>query len=260
MTPRLYIDAALGAGSAVELGPEHTHYLRDVLRLGIGAPVHLFNGRDGEWRATIAAASKRTLALQIEDRTRAPVDEPDLWLCFAPVKKARLDFIAEKATELGAGRLQPVITQRTIVERVNLDRLRGNAVEAAEQTERLTVPDVAPPLALAQLLATWPQERHLLVADETGGGRPVAAVLAALDAPARAAPWAVLTGPEGGFAPAERDMIGRLPMAHAVGLGPRILRADTAALAALVVWQAIVGDWQAAPRRRQSHESACIGA
>jgi 16S rRNA (uracil1498-N3)-methyltransferase len=250
MTPRLFIDAALAAGTAVELGPDHAHYLRDVLRLGVGAPVHLFNGREGEWRSTVETVGKRALSLRIEVQVRLPAPEPDLWLCFAPIKKARLDFIAEKATELGVSRLQPVITQRTIVERVNLDRLRANAIEAAEQTERLTVPDVAAPLTLAQFVGTWPSGRRLLVADETGGGRPVADVLSSLDVAARAAPWAVLTGPEGGFARAELDMIGRVPTVHAASLGPRILRADTAALAALAVWQAIIGDWrQAMPRR-----------
>src|SRR5262249_48736865 len=160
---------------------------------------------------------------------------PDLWLCFAPVKKARLDFIAEKATELGASRLQPVITRRTIVERVNLERLRANAVEAAEQTERLTVPEIAGPLALDRWIAAWPPDRHRRLADEPGGGRPIAEVLAGIDAAARAAPWAVLPGPEGGFAAEELQALRRLPNVRAVGLGPRILRADTAVLAALAV-------------------------
>jgi 16S rRNA (uracil1498-N3)-methyltransferase len=149
------------------------------------------------------------------------------------------------------------MTQRTIVERVNIDRLRANAVEAAEQTERLTVPDILPPLPLDRRIADWPADRRLLLADETGGGRPIAEVLGNLDDTARAAPWAVLTGPEGGFTRAELDAIGRLPHVHAVGLGPRILRADTAALAALAVWQAIAGDWRrATPRRWPDYATA----
>lgn len=257
MTPRLFIDAPLTEGTAVDLGADQAHYLRDVLRLGAGAPVKLFNGRDGEWHAAIETIGKRVVALRIASRRRAPAPEPDLWLCFAPVKKARLDFIAEKATELGASALQPVITQRTIVARVNLDRLRANATEAAEQTERLTVPDVRQPVALDRLVSTWPAGRHLLLADETGGGRPVADDLAGLDQTARAAPWAVLIGPEGGFTRAELDSIMRLPDVHAVGLGPRILRADTAALAALAVWQALVGDWRrATPRRWPDYATA----
>jgi len=250
MTPRLFIDVPLAGDTAIDLGADHAHYLRDVLRLGVGAAVKLFNGRDGEWAATIGSVAKRAMVVHVGSQVRQPTVEPDLWLCFAPIKRARLDFIAEKATELGVCRLQPVITQHTIVERVNTDRLRANAVEAAEQTERLTVPEVLEPVTLSQLVAGWPPGRHLLLADETGGGRPVVDVLAALDDTARTAPWAVLTGPEGGFARSELDLVGRLPHVHAVGLGPRILRADTAALAALAVWQAIIGDWrQATPRR-----------
>ena len=257
MTPRLFVDETLAAGVAVSLDADRTHYLRDVLRLGAGVAVKLFNGRDGEWRAVIEAVAKRSITVRVETQTRQPVAEPDLWLCFAPVKKARLDFIAEKATELGVSVLQPVITQRTVVERVNLDRLRANAVEAAEQTERLTMPEVRAPLTLAQLVASWATGRHLMLADESGGGRPVAEVLAALDDVGRTAPWAILIGPEGGFAPAELDAICRLSDVHAVGLGPRILRADTAALAALSVWQAIVGDWRhAGPRRSPDHTTA----
>jgi len=244
------MDTALSTGTSIDVDADRAHYLRDVMRLQAGAAVMLFNGRDGEWHSIIQAVRKRGMTLQVEAQARQPVVEPDLWLCFAPIRRARLDFIAEKATELGVGRLQPVITQRTIVERVNTDRLRANAIEAAEQTERLTVPEIAEPTTLAQLVAGWPSGRHLLLADETGGGHPVADVLADLDDAARAAPWAVLTGPEGGFARTELDLVGRLPHVHAVGLGPRILRADTAALAALAVWQAIIGDWRRATPRR----------
>ena len=160
------------------------------------------------------------------------------------MKRARIDYIAEKATELGAAVLQPVLTQHTNVERVNVERLRANAIEAAEQTERLTVPEVRAPVDLARLLADWPAERRLLMCDETGGGPPIAEVLSALDASARASPWAIVVGPEGGFAPVELAALRRIKDVVAVGLGPRILRADTAAVAALALVQAVLGDWK----------------
>ncbi|HYC65796.1 MAG TPA: 16S rRNA (uracil(1498)-N(3))-methyltransferase, partial [Reyranellaceae bacterium] len=168
----------------------------------------------------------------------------DLWLCFAPIKRARIDYIAEKATELGVAVLQPVLTRHTAVERVNVERLHANAIEAAEQTERLSVPEVRGPIELAKLIAAWPAGRRLLICDETGGGPPIAAALSALDAKAKAAPWAILIGPEGGFAREELDSIRKVKDVLAVGLGPRILRADTAALAAVACWQSLVGDWQ----------------
>jgi len=170
--------------------------------------------------------------------------EPDLWLCFAPLKRARIDYVAEKATELGVAVLQPVLTHHTIVERVNVERLRANAVEAAEQTERLSVPEVRAPVELARLLAEWPASRRLLVCDETGGGPPIAGALAGLDPAGRAAPWAIAIGPEGGFDATELASLRRIKDVMSVGLGPRILRADTAALAALACWQALLGDWQ----------------
>jgi 16S rRNA (uracil1498-N3)-methyltransferase len=188
---------------------------------------------------------------------RDQVAEPDLWLCFAPVKRARIDYIAEKATELGVSVLQPIVTQHTIVERVNVERLRANAVEAAEQTERLSVPEVRAPVDLTRLLGEWPAGRRLLMCDETGGGRPIAEMLTGLDADARAAPWAIVIGPEGGFAAAELDALRRIKDVTAVGLGPRILRADTAALAALSVWQSLIGDWrQATPRLSADYRSS----
>jgi 16S rRNA (uracil1498-N3)-methyltransferase len=195
-----------------------------------------------------AARQEGAVAL-IGDCRHPQAAEPDLWLCFAPVKRARIDYIAEKATELGVSVLQPIVTQHTIVERVNVERLRANAVEAAEQTERLSVPEVRAPLDLTRLLDTWPVGRRLLICDETGAGAPVAEALSALDAGARAAPWAIVIGPEGGFAAGELAALRRIKDVTAVGLGPRILRADTAALAALSVWQALVGDWrQPTPR------------
>jgi 16S rRNA (uracil1498-N3)-methyltransferase len=241
---RLFVEADLASGVEAPLSEAQAHYLRHVMRRADGAPLLLFNGRDGEWRATLALRGKKAAAAAVGERTREQAAEPDLWLCFAPIKRARIDMIAEKATELGVALLQPMLTQHTAVERVNVERLRANAIEAAEQTERLSVPEVRKPVELARLLADWPADRRLLMADETGGGPPIAEALGALDEPARAAPWAILVGPEGGFAAAELAAVRRMKNVTAVGLGPRILRADTAALAALACWQSLVGDWR----------------
>lgn len=240
-TPRLFVESDLGPGDEVPLSDSHAHYLRNVMRRADDAPLLLFNGRDGEWRAALAVRGKSALARLVE-RTRAQTAEPDVWLCFAPIKRARIDFVAEKATELGASVLQPILTRHTAVERVKVDRLRANAIEAAEQTERLSVPEVREPVDLARLIVAWPTGRRLLVCDETGGGPPIAAALGALDEAARVAPWAIVIGPEGGFAAEELKALRDVPQMLAVGLGPRILRADTAALAALACWQALVGD------------------
>ncbi len=241
---RLYIDTALSQDASVTLDADRAHYLRNVLRLEPGAAVSLFNGRDGEWSGSIASLSKRGAEVALVKQTRMQTQEPDLWLVFAPIKKARIDFIAEKATELGVSLLQPVFTQHTAMTRVNVERLRANAMEAAEQTERLSVPQLREAVTLDVLLQSWPSERRLLVCDEAGGGKPIAEALGALDAAAKGAPWAILTGPEGGFDRSELDLLRKLPFVISVGLGPRILRADTAALAALVCWQALIGDWQ----------------
>ncbi|MEI6202926.1 MAG: 16S rRNA (uracil(1498)-N(3))-methyltransferase [Enhydrobacter sp.] len=248
-TSRLFVESDLAAGLEAALDEAQAHYLRHVMRRADGAPLSLFNGRDGEWSATLSLRGKKAAAALVGDRTREQSVEPDLWLCFAPVKRARIDYIAEKATELGVSVLQPIVTRHTAVERVNVERLRANAIEAAEQTERLSVPEVRPPLDLTRLLDTWPEGRRLLMCDETGGGPPIAEVLGGLDAAVRGAPWAIVVGPEGGFAAAELAALRRIKDVAAVGLGPRILRADTAALSALAVWQALVGDWkQSTPR------------
>jgi 16S rRNA (uracil1498-N3)-methyltransferase len=236
---RLYVTADLAAGASLGLARAQAHYLERVLRLAPGASVALFNGRDGEWVATIDGFGRGSCSVRVGERLRAQQAEGDLWLVFAPVKRARIDFLVEKATELGASLLQPVLTERTQVERVNLDRLRANVMEAAEQTERLTLPEVRAPLALDQLLATWPGERRLLLCDETGESPDIAA---ALGAQSRGA-WGLLIGPEGGFAQRELDLLRKLPFVCPVGLGPRLLRSDTAALAALAVFQALLGDW-----------------
>jgi 16S rRNA (uracil1498-N3)-methyltransferase len=241
---RLFTEADLASGVEAPLSEAQAHYLRHVMRRESGAPLLLFNGRDGEWRATLGLRGKKAAVAAVEERTREQMAEPDLWLCFAPIKRARIDYIAEKATELGVAVLQPVLTQHTAVDRVNVERLRANAIEAAEQTERLTVPEVRAPVDLMKLLGDWPVGRRLLMCDETGHGPPTGGVLGALDEGARAAPWAIVIGPEGGFAAGEIAALRRIKDVTAVGLGPRILRADTAALAALACWQAMVGDWR----------------
>ncbi|MCK6451820.1 MAG: 16S rRNA (uracil(1498)-N(3))-methyltransferase [Alphaproteobacteria bacterium] len=237
---RIHVEDALAEGATVGLGPERAHFLKHVLRLAPGAELALFNGRDGEYRARLDGVGKGWASLAVLEQRRAPAPEPDLWLVFAPLKFARIDFLAQKATELGVSALVPVFTRRTVVERVNLDRLRANAVEAAEQSERLSVPEVHEARRLDQAIGHWPEGRRLYVCAERGGAVPIARALAdCLAGPAANLPAAFLIGPEGGFDPAELDALVKLPFVTPVSLGRRILRADTAALAALAVWQAL---------------------
>ncbi len=236
---RLYVTADLGAGMTVALDEGPSHYLLHVLRVKSGNRVLLFNGRDGEWLAEIGQASKRGVTATCLSQTRPQVGEPDIWLAFAPIKKTPADYLVQKATELGVSRLQPVFTRRTIVTRVNLERMAANAAEAAEQSERLTVPQIREAVDLDKLLASWPKERRLYFCDEGGDARPLAEVARGASGPA-----AILTGPEGGFDPGERELLRARSFVVPVTLGPRILRADTAALAALSVWQAMAGDWK----------------
>ena len=241
---RLFVEAPLAAGRTVDLAPAQAHYVVTVMRRREGESLLLFNGRDGEWRAEIDAARRgRRCTATVVEPTRPQSPEPDLWLMFAPVKRAPIDLIARGATELGVSALWPVLTRRTAVSRVNLARRRANATEAAEQCGRLTVPECFAPAPLAEALADWPPERRLLVCDESGAGAPVARALTAGTADATA-PWAVLTGPEGGLAAAELAALAAVPEVARVSLGPRTLRAETAALAALACWQALVGDWR----------------
>ena len=237
---RLFVTAALEPGATVILDEGQTHYLLHVLRARAGDRVLLFNGRDGEWQAEIATAGKRGIALRLLSRRAPQTGVPDLWLVFAPVKKTPSDYLAQKATELGVSKLQPVFTRRTIVTRINDERLLANAVEAAEQSGRLSVPEIGAAMALEKLIAAWPQDRSLYFCDEGGDVPPLAE--AARGAGGDKA--AILTGPEGGFDPAERAMLRAQSFVTPVGLGPRILRADTAALAAVTLWQSVKGDWR----------------
>lgn len=246
---RLFVEAPLASGAAVKIDADRVHYLRDVLRLAPGAPLRLFNGHDGEWRATIDKLTKSggTLAVAAQTRTQSP--SPDLWLVFAATKRAAIDLVAEKATELGAARLQPLITQHTHVDRVNIERLRSIAIEAAEQSERLTVPEIGAPQDIARLLAEWPQLRRGLICTEGGEAQPIAKALTAYETDTTPS-WAIFIGPEGGWSAAELDAFGKNPIFTPVGLGPRILRAETAALAAIACWQAILGDRTQRPPHR----------
>lgn len=236
---RLYVDHPLGDGQTVPLNRDQAHYLFGVMRQQAGAHVALFNGRDGEWRAEVTKAGKRAGELTCLEQTRPMQMPPDLWLLFAPIKKARTDFIVEKAAEMGAARIMPVQTEFTNSERIRQDRLQAHAVEAAEQCGGTYVPEVTDLQKLDRVLTDWPLDRQLMFCDEAEAGQ--ARDLAA----AKPGKWAILIGPEGGFSPAERKRLHALPNAHVVSLGPRILRADTAAVAALTVWQQALGDWNA---------------
>lgn len=238
-TPRLHLDLEIAAGREAELPREQAHYLTGVLRLSPGDPVSVFNTRDGEWLAYLASVSKKGASLRFEKRMADVQPPPDVDYVFAPLKHARLDYVVQKATELGVRRLRPVITQRTIAERVNLDRMRANVIEAAEQCNLVFVPEVFEPVKLPKILADWDEGRALIYCDETAAIASPLEALKPLTAPA-----AVLIGPEGGFTPEEKALLTSLSHVTAISLGPRIMRADTAAVAALTLVQATLGDWQ----------------
>tara|TARA_R110000868_G_scaffold177424_40_gene416328 strand:- start:389 stop:1123 length:735 start_codon:yes stop_codon:yes gene_type:complete len=234
---RLYVDAPLGQGQTVPLNRDQAHYLFGVMRQAVGGAVLLFNGRDGEWRAEISQAGKRGGELTCVAQTLPLQMPPDLWLMFAPIKKARTDFIVEKAAEMGAARIVPVMTEFTNAGRIQRDRLQAHAVEAAEQCGGTYVPEVTEAQKLGRMLDGWDPARRILFCDEALAGD-------APDLPTGAGPWAILIGPEGGFSDSERKRLRGLDFAHPVALGPRILRADTAAVAAMTLWQRALGDWK----------------
>lgn len=242
---RLFLDLPLSADTEVILPREQTHYLRNVLRRGAGDPVGVFNGRDGEWRAVIQDLGKHAGRLAVREQIQPQRQNPDVWLLFAPIKKARIEMIIEKATELGVREIHPVLTEYTSPARLNMGRLGAITIEAAEQCGLVCVPHLHAPEKLQSLLDRWPGERKILYCDETGGGGAALAQLQ--DAAEKNSPWAILIGPEGGFSPQERARLQALPNALAVSLGPRILRADTAAIAALSLWQSVCGDWNGRP-------------
>jgi 16S rRNA (uracil1498-N3)-methyltransferase len=238
---RLFVTHQLHERARFSPSATQCHYLLHVMRARIGSNLLVFNGNDGEWRVRIVEAGRRNCALECERRVAPQTATPDFWLAFAPIKKTPADYLAQKATELGVRVLQPVITHRTIARRVNIGRMRANAIEAAEQSGRLDVPEVREPVDLSALISNWPSDRHLLFCDEAGEAPPIANALSS----SAQTSWAVLTGPEGGFDEGERNLIRAHPSVMAVTLGPRIMRADTAAISALAVLAALKGDWRA---------------
>lgn len=238
---RLFVQPGLGPDAEVPLGPDQAHYLFNVMRLGADAPVTIFNGRDGEWFARVARVARNGGALRVVGAGQPQRRPPDLTLLFAPIKKARTDFIVEKAAELGCARIQPVFTRHTNSERLRIDRLRAHAIEAAEQCGETYVPELDEPVKLDRLLDGWDPARRLMFCDESRVARPAAEALAEI---APGAPWAILIGPEGGFAEEEMTRLRALPFVLPVTLGPRVLRADTAAVAAITLWQSVLGDWR----------------
>jgi len=234
---RLYIDAALSGGTVIELPKEQRHYLLNVLRKKNGDALRVFNGQDGEWRAQISEATKKSVQIEILEQLRTPKACPDITLCFAPLRKHRTAFIAEKAAELGVSALQPVITARTQFPKLNLGKMRLQIIEAAEQTERLDIPTLSAPLSLDEMLSAL-SGRTIFFADEAGGAAPALEAIKADSNPA-----AILIGPEGGFTDAERAALRGRDNVVPISLGPRILRADTAALSVLTLWQSVHGDW-----------------
>jgi 16S rRNA (uracil1498-N3)-methyltransferase len=234
---RLYVEHPLGAGQSVPLDRDQAHYLFGVMRQAVGAQILLFNGTDGEWRAEVVKAGKRAGILLCQEQTKPLQMPPDLWLIFAPIKKARTDFIVEKAAEMGAARIMPVQTEFTNSDRIRQDRLQAHAVEAAEQCGGTYVPEVSDIVKFDKLLSNWPEERQLMFCDEAevGSAKRLGA--------AQSGPWAIIIGPEGGFSASERERLHAHPQTHVVALGPRILRADTAVVAAMTIWQQTLGDW-----------------
>lgn len=240
---RIYTQNQLDKNQLIELSPEQSHYLCNVMRQKAGEELSLFNGVDGQWSGEIISISKKNCSVQLKIQTKPQKSEPDIWLCFAPVKNSPINNLVQKATELGVSKLIPVYTQRTVISRVNTDRLNLIAIEAAEQSHRLNLPEIAEPVKLANLLNNWPEDRGLIVCDESGGGISFAS---ALKSP-KYDKYAILIGPEGGFSQSEFELMKKKPYIVGVSMGPRILRADTAAIVALACYMNILGDWDEPP-------------
>jgi 16S rRNA (uracil1498-N3)-methyltransferase len=236
---RLFVEARLAAGLRLELGEAQAHYLTGVLRLRPGARLLVFNGQDGEWSASLVETRKRGATLGLEHQTRPQDQGPDIDYLFAPLKRSRLDYMVQKVTEMGVRRLRPVMTERTIAERINEERMRANVIEAAEQCGILRVPEVHPPVTLREALAGWHDERKVIYCDEHDTGDPIGTLVQVSQGPI-----AVLVGPEGGFSDTERELLIAKPFVVALSLGPRIMRADTAAVAVLALVNAVLGDWR----------------
>jgi len=248
---RLFVEAALAGGTTVDLSPEHAHFLRSVLRAAPGAKLALFNGRDGEWLAELDAIGKKQASVMILEKRRDQTPSPALELAFAPVKKTPMDFLIQKSVELGVSALHPVLTERTQGDRINAGRLRAQTIEAAEQCERLDIPELHEASKLEAFLDGWPDTKPLFVCAEAGDATPLTeALMAQKSTDPAAGGQGLMTGPEGGFSSQELVNLSERPFVTLVGLGPRILRAETAALAALTLWQAIVGDLGLRPPHR----------
>ena len=236
---RIFVDSDLSANLALNLDGGQAHYLRNVLRLVTGERIELFNGRDGGWLCQITMVGKRNVEVKVVEKNREQETSADIWLAFAPIKRARVDFMAQKATELGVAVIWPVFTRFTVMTRINLNRLHANAIEASEQSGRLSVPEIRSPVDLAKFIRSWPSNRTLFCLDETGGGIPILEAFKS----EKAELAGILVGPEGGFSDEELDQVDKLGNVCRVGLGKKILRSDTAALAALSCWQASAGEW-----------------
>jgi 16S rRNA (uracil1498-N3)-methyltransferase len=245
---RIFYADNIVQGAVIPLEQNHAHYLKNVMRRDVSDQLLIFNGNDGEWLVEISDITKKTCNVLALEQTRKPTQSPDVWLCSAPVKNAKPEYIVQKATELGISAFVPVITTRTVVNKVNEERLINSAIEAAEQCERLDVPEIHPLTKLEALLKDWPQNRKILLCDESGNGKTAKELLSHL---LQGEAWAILIGPEGGFSPEEFALLREQPFVYAVSLGPRILRADTATIAALSCWQEHLGDWDIAPDFRQ---------
>jgi len=251
---RLYVDSPLVSGGVIILSDSQHHYLRNVMRLSSNANMLVFNGQDGEWKVELTHCDKKTSQALVLEQTRTQPYQPDIWLCYAPIKNSHSEYMIEKSTELGVSRFQPILTQHTIVNRIKPEKIRAHSIDAAQQCGRLSLPEIGPLLpSLDKALQDWPESRRILLCDETGQGTPIAQALSSYTAQHQdsSEPWAIFIGPEGGFSHSELALLYKLPYVTSVSMGPRVMRADTAAIAALTCWQSHLGDWYDLPEFRQ---------